>query len=109
MKRERRRKINSNLLKFTWENVSQVDFQFYQNCFQFVQSQMMLAMLNAKERLIGDANLLGKLCIRKTAPFLAKEFCQLPVQVALHIGKVAKRLSRMRDDFPLQVMNEAVK
>jgi hypothetical protein len=100
---------NSNHLKFVRENIFQTNFQFYQDGFQFVQSQMMLAMLNAKKRLIGDANLPGKLCIRKTAPFLTEEFCQLPVQVALHIGKVAKRLSRMRDAFPLQIMNEAVK
>lgn len=100
---------NSHYLKFVRENIFQANFQFYQDGFQFIQSQMMLAMLNAKKCLIGDANLLGKFCIRKTAPFLAEEFCQLPVQVALHIGKVAKRLSRMRDDFSLQVMKEAVK
>jgi len=73
-----------NRLKFGRENVFQADFQLHQNGFQFVQSQVMLAMLNAEECLIGYAHFLGELCVRKAAPFLAKEFRQLPIQVALH-------------------------
>jgi hypothetical protein len=73
-----------NRLKFVGKNIFQADFQLHQDGFQFVQSQVMLAMLDAKECLIGYANLLGKLCVRKTAPFLAEEFRQLPIQIALH-------------------------
>ena len=51
---------------------------------------MMLAMLNAKERLMGEAGFLGKLCIRKIAPFFPQEFCQLSVQIALHNPKSGK-------------------
>lgn len=69
----------------------------------------MLAMLNAKKRLVGHANLFGKLCIRKVAPCLAEELCQLLIQIALHAKKVAKMLSRMRDDFCFTEVNKAMK
>jgi hypothetical protein len=79
-------------LKLIGENVFQADFQFYKNRFQFIQSEMMLAMLDAKKRLVGDASLLGKLRVGKIAPFFSQERCQLSVKVALHIRKVAKTL-----------------
>lgn len=61
----------------------------------------MLTMLDAIERLMGKAGLPGKLCVRKLPAFFAQEPRQLPVQIALHGSKVAKRPSRMRDDLPL--------
>lgn len=50
----------------------------------------MFAMLNAKKCLVGKAGLFSEIRIRKTAPFLAQEFGQLPVKVASHGLKVAK-------------------
>jgi hypothetical protein len=93
---------NSGHLKFVREYIFQTNFQFHQDGFQLVQSQTMLAMLNAKKRLVGHPNPFGELCIRKVASFLAEEFCQLSVQIALHKRKVAKMSSRMRDDFYLR-------
>ncbi len=51
---------------------------------------MMLAMLDAEKRLMGNADFLRKLRVGKIAPFFSQEFCQLLVQVALHNRKVAK-------------------
>jgi hypothetical protein len=96
-------------LKFSRENIFETNFQFNQNRFQFVQSQMVLAMLNAKERLIRNTNFFGKLCIGKLASLLAKKFCQLLVEFALHDGTLAKISSRMRDVFALQSVLDAVR
>jgi len=52
-------KINKRL-KLVGENISQPDLQLHKDGFQLVQSQMMLAMLNPKKRLVGNANLFGK-------------------------------------------------
>lgn len=62
---------------------------------------MVLAMLNAVERLMGDAGLLGELGVRRLPAFFPQELRQLPVQIALHPQKVAKMPSRMRDDLAL--------
>lgn len=45
---------------------------------------MMLAMFDAKKRLVGNADLLGKFRIGKIASFFSQEFSQLPVKIALH-------------------------
>jgi hypothetical protein len=80
----------ADLTKFIGENILKTDFQFFQNCFQLIQCQMMLAMFNAKECLMGNPNLFGKSHIGKTAPFFSQERSQLPVKVASHARKVAK-------------------
>ena len=71
-------------LKFIGENIFQPDFQLHQNGFQFVHSEVMLTMFNAKKRLMGYAGLLRKFGVRKVAPFFSQEFRQLFVQIALH-------------------------
>ena len=71
-------------LKFIRENIFKANFQLYQNGFQLVQSQAVLAFFNAKECLVGNANFFGELGIGKLPPFFAEELCQLPIQVALH-------------------------
>jgi len=45
---------------------------------------MMLAMFNAKKRLMGKAGLPGKIRVGKTAPFFSQESGQLLVEVASH-------------------------
>jgi hypothetical protein len=99
----------AGLLKFAGENIFEPNFQLNQNGFQFVQSQMVFAMLNAKQGLIRNTNFFGKLCIGKMAPLLAEKFCQLLIQLALHNRTVAKKTSRMRDDFALQAAFDAVR
>jgi hypothetical protein len=76
--------------KFAGKNILQPDFQFHENRFQFIQREAMLAVFNAKQRLMGNADLFRKFRIRKTAPLLSQKFCELFVQVALHNLKVAK-------------------
>jgi hypothetical protein len=77
-------------LKFGRENILQVDFQSVQNSFQFVQSQMVFAMVEAKQSLMRYADLFGKLGVREIAAFLSQKRGQLFVQIALHCSKVAK-------------------
>jgi CheY-like chemotaxis protein len=79
-----------------------MNFQFHEDGFQFVQCQMMLAVLNAVKRLVRDTGPFGELRVRKLPAFFSQELRQLPVQIALHARKVTKTASRMRDDFPLQ-------
>lgn len=62
---------------------------------------MMLAVLNAVECLMREAGLFGELSVGKFPALFPQELCQLPVQIALHGSKVAKRPSRMRDDLHL--------
>ena len=88
--------------KLVGKNILQVNPQFHKDCFQFVQRQMMLTVLNAIKRLVGNAGLPGELSVGKLPAFLAQEFRQLPVQIALHAQRVTKTPSRMRDDLPLQ-------
>jgi hypothetical protein len=80
----------STALKFAGEYVPQMDSQFHKNRFQFVQGKMMLAMLNAEQRLMGNANFPRELRVRKAAPFFSQEFRQLLVQVVLHNLKSGK-------------------
>ena len=88
--------------KLVGKNSLQVNPQFHKDGFQFVQRQMMLTVLNAIKRLVGNAGLPGELSVGKLPAFLAQEFRQLPVQIALHAQRVTKTPSRMRDDLPLQ-------
>lgn len=70
---------------------------------------MVLTVLNAVKRLMGNAGLPGELSVGKLPAFLAQEFRQLPVQIALHAKRVTKTLSRMRDDLPLQRPRQSAK
>ena len=78
------------VLKLVRKNILQPDFQFNENRFQLVQRQVVFAMLQAKQRLVGHARLLGKLRIGKIAPLFTQEFRQLSVQIASHGPKVAE-------------------
>ena len=82
--------VARGILKFSRENILQPNFQFHENCFQFIQRQMMLAVFEAEQSLVRDARLFRKFSVGKTAPFFSQEFCQLLVQVALHALNVAK-------------------
>ena len=63
---------------------------------------MVLTVLNAIKRLVGNAGLFGKFCIRQPPSFFSQELRQLPIQIALHARKMTKTPSRMRDDVSLQ-------
>ena len=65
----------ARFLKFTGEDIFETNFQFNQNGFQFIQGQMVLAMLNAKQGLIRNTNFFGKLCVGKMPSLLAEKFC----------------------------------
>ena len=71
--------VARGILKFSRENIIQSNFQFHENCFQFIQCQMMLAVFEAEQRLVRDAGLFRKFGVGKTAPFFSQEFCQLLV------------------------------
>ena len=53
---------------------------------------MMLAVINAKQRLMGNPRLLGKFSIGKNSPFFSQEFCQLPVEIASHTAESGKNI-----------------
>jgi hypothetical protein len=72
-------------LEFVWEDVFQMNFQFYKHRFQFVQSQMMFTMLNAEKSLVRNTDFSCKFRVRTATPFFSQKFCQLLVQIALHI------------------------
>lgn len=80
----------NGVLKFSRKNVLQTDFQLNENRFHLVERQAMLAVLDAKQRLVGNACLFCEVRVGKTASFFSQEFCQLLIQVAFHIPKVAK-------------------
>jgi hypothetical protein len=71
-------------LKFVGENILQPDFQFHKNRFQFVQREMMLAVVDAKQSLMGNAGFFCKFRIRQAASLLFQKFRQLFVEFALH-------------------------
>ena len=70
---------------------------------------MVLPMFNAVKRLVRDAGLLCKFCIGKSTPFLSQELRQLIIQIVSHGWMMAKKSSRMRDDFSLQAAGNIVK
>ena len=63
---------------------------------------MVLTVLDAVKRLVGNAGLFGKFCVRQPPSFFSQELRQLPIQIALHARKMTKTPSRMRDDVSLQ-------
>src|SRR5208282_1670328 len=77
-------------------------FQPHKNRFQFIQREMVLTVLNAIKRLVGNPGLFGKTCVRQPSSFFSQELRQLPIQIALHPRKMTKTPSRMRDDVSLQ-------
>jgi hypothetical protein len=77
-------------LKFIWENILQAKFQLGQDRVQFVQRQMMFAVLNPKKRLVGQPDPFRKLSVRKIPSLFSQEPCQITIQIPPHEGESAK-------------------
>ena len=83
--------MNSPLI-FVGKDVFQAKLQLVQDGVQFVQRQMMFAVFNPKEGLMGQADPLCKLSVGQTPSLFPQESCQIAIQIPPHNGKSAKSI-----------------
>ena len=85
------------------EHIPQFDFQLVQNRFQLVERQMVFSPLDAVQCGVGNAHFFCERGIRKPPPRRPQKLGKLAIQMSLHGPRLAELLSRMRDDFRLQL------
>ena len=93
--------LQYEMSEFFWEDVAETQLKANEDCFQFVEGDVVFTALDAMKRCVRDVELFRECGKRKAAAFLSQKSCQLAVQIASHSPTVPKVSSRMRDEVKL--------